>query len=65
MRSADEYMAMYQRSIQQPAEFWADMAQDLFWAKQVRRESLPAAGRPLSMEQLGLVSRHNPDQGAS
>lgn len=49
---------MYQRSIQQPAEFWADMAQDLFWAKQVRRVSLPA-GRPLFMEQLGLVSRHN------
>lgn len=49
---------MYQRSIEQPAEFWADMAQDLFWAKQVRRVSV-SAGRPLFMEQVGLVSRHN------
>jgi acetyl-CoA synthetase len=33
IRSMEQYKAMYRRSIEDPAGFWSDIAQDFFWYK--------------------------------
>lgn len=35
LESKEQYDKMYQRSIQDPAGFWSDMAKQFYWKKQV------------------------------
>lgn len=36
VRDRAEYERLYKWSIDDPQDFWANMAQDYFWAKKVR-----------------------------
>ena len=35
VKTMDEYMKMYARSIEKPDEFWAEMAEQFYWEKKM------------------------------